>query len=73
MTAYAAAHPGTRVLPGRFMEIRQAVATTPGRRPETIAFLGELVEELKASGFVADALRRANQPDATVAPPAAAG
>jgi polar amino acid transport system substrate-binding protein len=69
MTAYVAAHPGTRVLPGRFMEIRQAVCTTPDRRPETIAFLRDLVEELKATGFVADALRRANQ-DATVAPPA---
>ncbi|MDS0138810.1 MULTISPECIES: transporter substrate-binding domain-containing protein [unclassified Amycolatopsis] len=69
MTAYVAAHPGTRVLPGRFMEIRQAVCTTPDRRPETIAFLHELVEELKATGFVADALRRADQ-DATVAPPA---
>jgi polar amino acid transport system substrate-binding protein len=70
MTAYAAAHPGTRVIPERFMEIRQAVGTTPDRRPETIAFLRELVEELKASGFVAGALARANQPDATVAPPA---
>ncbi|MEV5714922.1 transporter substrate-binding domain-containing protein [Amycolatopsis mediterranei] len=69
MTAYAAAHPGTRVLPGRFMEIRQAVCTTPDRRPETIVFLHDLVEELKATGFVADALRRADQ-DATVAPPA---
>ncbi|MGW3995237.1 transporter substrate-binding domain-containing protein [Amycolatopsis sp. NPDC004772] len=69
MAAYVAAHPGTRVLPGRFMEIRQAVCTTPDRRPETIAFLYELVEELKATGFVADALRRADQ-DATVAPPA---
>ena len=69
MTAYVAAHPGTRVLPGRFMEIRQAVCTTPDRRPETIALLHDLVEELKATGFVADALRRANQ-DATVAPPA---
>jgi polar amino acid transport system substrate-binding protein len=71
MTAYAAAHPGTRVLDERFMQILQAVATTPARRPETVAFLRELVEELKATGFVADALRRANQPDATVAPPAA--
>ncbi|MET8851479.1 transporter substrate-binding domain-containing protein [Amycolatopsis sp. NPDC004625] len=70
MTAYTAAHPGTRVLPERFMEIRQAVATTPDRRPETLAFLRELVEELKASGFVADALRRAGRPDTTVAPPA---
>ncbi|SED00113.1 polar amino acid transport system substrate-binding protein [Amycolatopsis tolypomycina] len=69
VTAYVAAHPGTRVLPGRFMEIRQAVCTTPDRGPETIAFLNDLVEELKATGFVADALRRAGQ-DATVAPPA---
>jgi polar amino acid transport system substrate-binding protein len=69
MTAYVAAHPGTRVLPGRFMEIRQAVCTTPDRGPETVAFLHELVEELKATGFVAEALRRAHQ-DATVAPPA---
>ncbi|WP_410671745.1 transporter substrate-binding domain-containing protein [Amycolatopsis sp. cmx-4-68] len=70
MTAYAAAHPGTRVLEERFMQIQQAVGTTPARRPETVAFLRELVEELKATGFVADALRRANQPDAAVAPPA---
>jgi len=39
------------------------------RAPETLAFLHEVVEELKATGFVADALRRADQ-DATVAPPA---
>jgi polar amino acid transport system substrate-binding protein len=69
LTAYAASHPGTRVVPERFMQIRQAVATTPSRLPSTVAFLGELVEELKASGFVAESLRRANQPDATVAPP----
>lgn len=69
LTAYVTARPGTRVLPGRFMEIRQAVCTTPDRRPETVAFLHDLVEELKATGFVAEALRRANQ-DATVAPPA---
>ncbi|MEU7787548.1 transporter substrate-binding domain-containing protein [Amycolatopsis sp. NPDC049159] len=67
MTAYVAARPGTRVVDERFMQIRQAVGTTPDRRPETIAFLRDLVEELKASGFVADALRRANQGDATVA------
>ncbi|SFW85041.1 transporter substrate-binding domain-containing protein [Amycolatopsis australiensis] len=67
MTAYAAEHPGTRVLEERFMRIRQAVATTPDRRPGTVAFLGELVAELKANGFVAESLRRANQPDALVA------
>ncbi|NBH07178.1 transporter substrate-binding domain-containing protein [Amycolatopsis sp. SID8362] len=67
MTAYVAAHPGTRVVEERFMQIQQAVGTTPDRRPETIGFLRDLVEELKANGFVAESLRRANQPDATVA------
>lgn len=70
MTAYVAGHPGTRVVPERFMQIQQAVGTTPDRHPATFAFLRDLVEELKANGFVADALHRANQPDATVAPPA---
>jgi polar amino acid transport system substrate-binding protein len=69
MTAFVAAHPGFRLIPERFMEIRQAVGTTRTRRPETVEFLTNLVEELKASGFVAEALRRSNQPDATVAPP----
>jgi polar amino acid transport system substrate-binding protein len=73
ITAYAAAHPGVRVVAERFMEIRQAVATTPDRDPATVAFLHDLVEELKASGFVADALQRSGQPDASVAPPASDG
>lgn len=66
MTAYVAARPGLRLIPERFMQIQQAVATHPDRRPETIAFLGDLVEELKANGFVADALKRSGQ-EATVA------
>jgi len=33
-------------------------------------YLHGLIEELKASGFIADALKRSNQPDAAVAPPA---
>jgi polar amino acid transport system substrate-binding protein len=70
MTSYAAAHPGVRVIPDRFMQIEQAVGTAKDHRPETVAFLHDVVEELKATGFVADALRRANQPDAAVAPPA---
>jgi len=51
------------------MEIRQALGTTRTHSAETIQFLRAFVEELKAGGFVADALRRANQPEATVAPP----
>jgi polar amino acid transport system substrate-binding protein len=69
MTEFVESHPGFRLIEGRFMEIRQAVGTTRTRGPETVQFLRACVEELKANGFVADALRRANQPDATVAPP----
>jgi polar amino acid transport system substrate-binding protein len=69
MAEFVAAHPGFRLIDGRFMEIRQAVGTTKTRRPETVRFLKDLVEELKAGEFVAEALQRAGQPDATVAPP----
>jgi polar amino acid transport system substrate-binding protein len=66
LTRYVNEHPGLRLIEPRFMEIRQAVAIPKGR---DIAFLRDLVETLKANGFVADALIRSDQ-DATVAPPA---
>ena len=68
LVKYAAAHPGLRVIDGRFMDIRQAAAVPKGR---VIAadWLRGVVEALKASGFVADALARSGQ-DAAVAPPA---
>jgi polar amino acid transport system substrate-binding protein len=69
MTEFVDSHPGFRLLEHRFMEIQQAIGTPRTRGPETVQFLRAFVEELKATGFVADALRRANQPDATVAPP----
>ena len=69
MTEFVAAHPGYRLIPGRFMEIPQAVGIPRTRRAETARFLHELVEELKTSGFIADSLRRSGQ-TATVAPPA---
>jgi polar amino acid transport system substrate-binding protein len=65
-----AARPELRMVDGRFMEIRQAVGTTRTRRPDTVAFLRALVEELKANGFVAASLRAARQSDTLVAPPA---
>jgi polar amino acid transport system substrate-binding protein len=68
MTEFVSSHPGFRLIEGRFMEIRQAVGTAASKRPETISFLRALVEELKSSGFVADALRRSGQ-TAPVAPP----
>ncbi|HWM39463.1 MAG TPA: transporter substrate-binding domain-containing protein [Streptomyces sp.] len=69
MTEFVATHPEVRLIEGRFMQIQQAVGTTTTRQPETVRFLRDVVEELKADGFVADALRRANQSDALVAPP----
>ena len=69
MTEFVRSHPGFRLIEGPFMQIRQAMGTTRARGPETIQFLRAFVEELKASGFVADALRRANQLNVTVAPP----
>jgi polar amino acid transport system substrate-binding protein len=68
MTEFVSSHPGFRLIEGRFMEIRQAVGTAASKRPETIAFLRALVEELKSTGFVAEALRRSGQ-TAPVAPP----
>ena len=56
-----------RLLPERFMEIRQAMGTAKGRLAGAV-YLRGFIEELKANGFVADALRRSNQPDAAVAP-----
>jgi polar amino acid transport system substrate-binding protein len=73
ITELVTARPRFRMLDGRFMQIRQAVGTTRSRRPETVAFLRDWVEQLKASGFVAEALRRANQDDTLVAPPDHAG
>ncbi|WP_069811297.1 transporter substrate-binding domain-containing protein [Streptomyces sp. TP-A0874] len=70
MTEFVAANPDVRMIGDRFMQIRQALGTTRNRRPETVRFLRDLVEELKASGFIADALRRSYQSDALVAPSA---
>ena len=69
MVAYAKTNPNVRVLDGRFMEIQQAMGTAHGRDAGA-RYLRAFVEEMKASGFVADALKRSNQPDASVAPPA---
>jgi polar amino acid transport system substrate-binding protein len=69
MTEFVNTHPGVRLIEGPFMEIQQAMGTTRTRKPDTVEFLRAFVEELKASGFVADALRRANRADATVAAP----
>jgi polar amino acid transport system substrate-binding protein len=42
----------------------------PKGRAAAADYLFDFVEEMKASGFVAAALKRSNQPDAAVAPAA---
>ncbi len=69
LVAYAKTDPNVQVMDGRFMEIQQAMGTPKGRTAAA-KYLRGFVEEMKASGFVAEALKRSNQPDAAVAPPA---
>lgn len=68
VTAYVAAHPGLRVIDEPFMQIRQAVATRPTVSAETTAWLDELIDQLLAQGFVADALRRSGRSEGLAAP-----
>ena len=61
---------GYRLLPGRFMVIQQAMGTPKSRGTEAAAYLTKFVEDMKASGFVADALKRHGIQGASVAPAA---
>jgi polar amino acid transport system substrate-binding protein len=64
---YARAHPGYRVLPGHFMIIEQAMALPRGR-PRAARYLRGFIDEMKASGFVAQSLDKTGQREAQVAP-----
>ena len=59
---------GLRLLPGRFMVIEQAMGTPKSRQHAAADHLSAFVEEMKASGFVADSLQRHGISGATVAP-----
>ncbi|WP_151639168.1 ABC transporter substrate-binding protein [Noviherbaspirillum aerium] len=61
--------PGLRLLDGRFMVINQAMATPKGR-PVGATYLRQFIEEMKASGFVANALSKHRIEGAAVAPTA---
>lgn len=60
--------PGLRLLPGRFMVINQAMGTPRVRGEAGVSYLRGFVEEMKASGFVAQALQRHGIEGAAVAP-----
>jgi polar amino acid transport system substrate-binding protein len=59
---------GLRLLPGRFMVIQQAMGLPKSRGSEAAAVLRAFVEDMKATGFVADALARHGIQGASVAP-----
>jgi len=65
---YARDHPDMRVMKGAFEQIGQAMGTVKGHASGA-AYMRAFVEEMKASGFVADALKRSGQ-KAPVAPKA---
>jgi polar amino acid transport system substrate-binding protein len=68
LVAFAKTHPGLRVIEGRFTAIEQAMGTPKGRDTGS-KYLASFIEEMKATHFVASALARSAQHEATVAPP----
>ena len=70
LQTFARGRADLRVMDGRFMAIEQAMGTPKGRAAG-LRYLRGMIEELKASGFVAERLARSGQRDAIVAPAAA--
>jgi polar amino acid transport system substrate-binding protein len=67
LVGYAEKLPGSRVLDGRFTTIQQAIGTPVGRGAGA-AYLRAFVEDIKAMGFVAQAIERNGVRGLTVAP-----
>jgi len=61
--------PDLRLLPGSFMVISQAMGVPKIRGAEAEKFLRTFVEDMKASGFVKQALERHKIEGASIAPP----
>ena len=61
-------YPNLRMLPGHFMVISQAMGVPKNRGPEAQAFLTQFVEEMKATGVVAQAMAKHRIEGATLAP-----
>lgn len=62
--------PGARILAGQFSAVQQSVGTPRGNT-RAAEWLADVVEELKASGFIADLIARHGVQGLSVAPPAA--
>jgi polar amino acid transport system substrate-binding protein len=61
--------PGARILDGQFTAVQQAIGT-PKAREAGAAYLRAFVEDVKASGFVAEAIKRNGVQGVSVAPAA---
>jgi polar amino acid transport system substrate-binding protein len=68
LEADAARVPGVRLLDGRFMAIHQAMGIPKNRSQEAFQYLVNFIEEMKSSGFVANALARHQIKGAALAP-----
>jgi polar amino acid transport system substrate-binding protein len=66
LAALSASRPGTRLLPERFMAINQAMGL-PARRESGARYLRAFVDDVKASGFVAEAFARNRVDGAAIA------
>lgn len=67
LSAYAAAHPEVRLLPGHFMEIPQAMGLPAGRATGA-SYLEDFLAAAKAEGFVAARLKANGQDPGLAAP-----
>jgi polar amino acid transport system substrate-binding protein len=63
--------PGARILDGQFTAVQQAIGTAKSREASA-RFLRAFVEDVKASGLVAEAIARNGAQGVSVAPPAPA-
>ena len=63
--------PGARILDGQFTAVQQAIGTAKNREASA-RFLRTFVEDVKASGIVAEAISRNGAQGVSVAPPAPA-
>ena len=60
--------PGARILDGQFTAVQQAIGT-PKSRAAAAGYLRAFVEDVKASGFVAEAIAKSGVAGVSVAPP----
>ena len=67
---FAPTMPGSRILDGNFTTVRHTVGTPKGR-DAAAAYLREVVEDVKASGLVAQWIEKSGVKGLSVAPPAA--